>query len=295
MPRRHRHPGLHRLRRSIPRLYAPLSTLRRHPRGYLRMTRGRCGSLLLHRNGLAPSTSCRPSRRTRGSIDTPCNCCVRFVAIVTVAHATLTTERPATAFSGRSFTGWTAPAILAPSVMLSRAISAYSTPSAPLAGTAQLHRTATYMCCLRCAGAPREWFRAFVCRSFPACHPLRPRGAARCIHPVPSRCTFAFAGELSARHSQCWRFRGLRVHHCYDLLSCSPPLQETFTSGLSTVRSASPLPDMTTVATGQFPPTGLTPAGPTTSVAAQLPAPHSITSSARASSVGGMVMPIALA
>jgi len=64
MPRRHRHPGLHRLRRSIPRLYAPLSTLRRHPRGYLRMTRGRCGSLVLHRNGLAPSTSCRPSRRT---------------------------------------------------------------------------------------------------------------------------------------------------------------------------------------------------------------------------------------
>ena len=94
------------------------------------------------------------------------------------------------------------------------------------------------------------------------------------MYPVPSRCAFAFAGELSARHSQCWRFRGLRVHHCYDLLSCSPPLQETFTSGLSTVRSASPLPDMTTVATGQFPPTGLTPAGPTTSVAAQLPPPQ---------------------
>src|SRR5262249_36836364 len=40
--------------------------------------------------------------------------------------------------------------------MLSRAINAYSTPSAPLAGTAQLHRTATYMCCLRCAGAPSD-------------------------------------------------------------------------------------------------------------------------------------------
>src|SRR5215469_4478955 len=38
MPRRHRHSGLYCLRRSIPRLYAPLSTLRRHPRGYLRMT-----------------------------------------------------------------------------------------------------------------------------------------------------------------------------------------------------------------------------------------------------------------
>src|SRR6476619_2480117 len=40
-------------------LCAPLSTLRRGPRGHLRMTRGRCGSLLLHRDGLAPSTPCR--------------------------------------------------------------------------------------------------------------------------------------------------------------------------------------------------------------------------------------------
>src|SRR5258708_10694948 len=40
-------------------LCAPLSTLRRCPRGHLRMTRGRCGSLLLHRDGLAPSTPCR--------------------------------------------------------------------------------------------------------------------------------------------------------------------------------------------------------------------------------------------
>jgi hypothetical protein len=49
------------------------------------------------------------------------------------------------------------PRVLAPvRVMLSRAINAYSTRSAPLAGTAQLHRTATYMCCLRCAGAPRR-------------------------------------------------------------------------------------------------------------------------------------------
>jgi hypothetical protein len=31
-------------------------TLRRDPRGPLRMTRGRCGSLLLHRKGLAPSS-----------------------------------------------------------------------------------------------------------------------------------------------------------------------------------------------------------------------------------------------
>src|ERR1700733_5745205 len=34
-------------------------TLRRTPHGMLRMTRGRRGSLHLHRNGLAPSTPCR--------------------------------------------------------------------------------------------------------------------------------------------------------------------------------------------------------------------------------------------
>src|SRR5258707_7789721 len=65
MPRRHRHPELHCFRRSIPRLYAPLSTLRVLPRGSIpRMTRGQCGSLLLHCDGLSPSTSCRSSRRT---------------------------------------------------------------------------------------------------------------------------------------------------------------------------------------------------------------------------------------
>src|SRR4051794_33500489 len=46
-------------------LYAPLSTLRRHPRGYRRMTRGQCGSLDLHCERLALSAPCRSSRRTR--------------------------------------------------------------------------------------------------------------------------------------------------------------------------------------------------------------------------------------
>ena len=40
-------------------LYTPLPTLRQPPRGGLRTDRGRCGSLLLHRNGLSPSTPCR--------------------------------------------------------------------------------------------------------------------------------------------------------------------------------------------------------------------------------------------
>src|SRR5437879_8984368 len=40
-------------------LHVPLPTLRRHPRGCLRTARGRCGSLHLHRGGLAPPTPCR--------------------------------------------------------------------------------------------------------------------------------------------------------------------------------------------------------------------------------------------
>src|ERR1700680_871208 len=40
-------------------LRTPLSTLHVRPHDRTRMTRGRCGSLLLHRNGLAPSALCR--------------------------------------------------------------------------------------------------------------------------------------------------------------------------------------------------------------------------------------------
>jgi hypothetical protein len=81
----------------------------------------RIAALLVLRS--TTTTASAPAmRQFRGSIDTPCNCCVRFVAIVTEAHATLTTERPATAFSGRSFTGWTAPAILAPSVVVAKPV-----------------------------------------------------------------------------------------------------------------------------------------------------------------------------
>jgi hypothetical protein len=52
-------PGMRLFRGSMAGLCAPLSTLRQSPRGLRRMTRGRCGSLLLHRKGLAPSTPCR--------------------------------------------------------------------------------------------------------------------------------------------------------------------------------------------------------------------------------------------
>src|SRR5262249_57869188 len=52
-------PGIGLFGGAMAGLCAPLSTLRRNPRGQLRMTRGRCGSLLLHRKRLALSTPCR--------------------------------------------------------------------------------------------------------------------------------------------------------------------------------------------------------------------------------------------
>src|SRR5437667_5041237 len=61
MPRRHRHPELHCFRRSIPRLYAPLSTLRVLPRGSIpRMTRGR-------NEGLLETSAWRPLGSGRGA------------------------------------------------------------------------------------------------------------------------------------------------------------------------------------------------------------------------------------
>src|SRR6516225_2862722 len=52
-------PRIGLFRGSMAGLCTPLSTLRRNPRGQLRMTRGRCGSLVLHRKRLALSTPCR--------------------------------------------------------------------------------------------------------------------------------------------------------------------------------------------------------------------------------------------
>ena len=52
-----RHPGIARFRGSILCLPVPLSTLRRHRYQRLRMTRGQCGWLDLHCQGLAPFTT----------------------------------------------------------------------------------------------------------------------------------------------------------------------------------------------------------------------------------------------
>src|SRR5215471_10928521 len=107
-----------------------------------------------------------------------------------------------------------------------------STRSAPVAGTAQLHRSATYMCCLRCAGAPRR----------PA------TGSALSLPDLSQHVVLYVPGEPLAAYIQFLRdahlpspgtdrlgtpdvkrCRGLLDRHCYNLLSCLPPLQETFT------------------------------------------------------------------
>src|SRR5262249_14369331 len=51
-------------------LCAPLPTLRRRPYGLRRTARGRYGSLLLHRIGLAPTARCRSPGALRKILDT---------------------------------------------------------------------------------------------------------------------------------------------------------------------------------------------------------------------------------
>jgi hypothetical protein len=62
-----RHPVVTVCRGSMAGLHPPLSTLRRGPRGPLRMTRGRCDLLGLHRRGLPPPTPCRSPGAFRAS------------------------------------------------------------------------------------------------------------------------------------------------------------------------------------------------------------------------------------
>ena len=55
----HGRSGWEVLRRSMAGLRVPLPTLHVRPHDHPRMTRGRCGTLLLHRKGLSPSVSRR--------------------------------------------------------------------------------------------------------------------------------------------------------------------------------------------------------------------------------------------
>jgi hypothetical protein len=63
---------INRFRGAIPRLRAPLPTSRLPPHGDLRTARGRCGSLDLHRSGLAPPTPCQSPGKSGRSVTAAC-------------------------------------------------------------------------------------------------------------------------------------------------------------------------------------------------------------------------------
>jgi hypothetical protein len=178
------------------------------------------------------------------------------------------------------------PGVLAPvRVIVSRSIITYSTPSAPLAGTARLHRKAAYTHCPRCAPnsrAPRRPTRGSVLslayfldmspsetpgsssvasvqflhrRRWPstACEVL---GASDPSHPPILVRERNFEASLRFTFAATCRFARPPVGA--DQAFAQPT--RTFTSGLSADWSPAPPPDITTVATGQAPPAGLSPA-----------------------------------
>jgi len=59
------------LRGSIPGPHVPLSTLRAYPHGDARMTRGQCGSLILHCTTLASATPYQLSGASERSFTLP--------------------------------------------------------------------------------------------------------------------------------------------------------------------------------------------------------------------------------
>jgi len=174
--------------------------------------------------------------------------------------------------------------------MLSQSIITYSAPSAPLASTSRFRRVAVYTRCLRCAmaSATREWFRAFAARSVSTCHPPPTPGSSPAAYaqlldrrrwpshdpncsalPTPPLIRFTWASNFGATsvRSRC------------GLSTCLPPLAdptgirsqptETFTPGLPTSWSPFSSPSMTTMAAGQLPSAGLSPARTAASIAAR--------------------------
>ena len=109
-----------------------------------------------------------------------------------------------------------------------------SAPSAPLAGTSQLHRTATYMRCLSCAGAPRPPASSSgLSLSIPSWHatPYDP-GEFDDDKFQGSNVDGAFGAKPASRHSRYSRnplhaghqFRGFHGSPiCCGLPGCSPP------------------------------------------------------------------------
>jgi len=167
------------------------------------------------------------------------------------------------------------PGVLAPvRVLVSRSICTYLTPCAPLAGTSRLHRSAAYTGCHRCApvlrrlGNPRLVL-SFRGWSFATGRPLGPRGTLRLLVPSTSPKTLAFNSKEPSRHSRssshsdsgegCDFGALLRFACATTCCFLSPPVgagqictqpTRAFTSGLPTVWSPAPPPDIATVPTG---------------------------------------------
>jgi len=146
------------------------------------------------------------------------------------------------------------------------------------------------LCIGACAPTPRRPASGSVLSLAALCRHVVLRDPGKfigCLRPVPSPMTLAFdlSGGSRLFRSPTLRFlwegsyRDLpTVRSRYDLSTCSPPLSEptrsspqpteAFTSGLSTVWSPAPPPDITTGVTGQAPLTGLSPVRTPTSIAA---------------------------
>ena len=175
--------------------------------------------------------------------------------------------------------------------MLSRSINTYPAPSAPLAGTVRFHCSAAYTPCPRCAFPPRRpatgsQLSLLILSQHVVLHDSGE--SSGCMHPVPSPPTLAFVPLAQTRHSQnshksasrgeCFSelhygSLALRPADLFTLLTDLTGLPSShrgfFTTGLSTVWSPAPSPVIATVATGQFPPAGLTPARMAASFAAR--------------------------
>src|SRR5215467_14307252 len=127
------------------------------------------------------------------------------------------------------------------------------------------------MCCLRCAGAPRRP------ASGSALYLLDPSQHVDLYvpgEPLAANIQFLHEARLPSPRTvrlgtpNVRRCRGLLVHHCYDLLSCSPPLRRLLLPGFQRVRSPSPVAGYNYGGNWTIPPTGLPPAGSAASVAA---------------------------
>ena len=167
----------------------------------------------------------------------------------------------------------------------------YSAPSAPLAGTSRFHRLAAYTRCLRCPHShmPRRpaigselssmLFRNMssskTTANFSVAYtPSFTKNASLQLRITVS--AFPLSSHSDSGEGVLFE-ASLRLACATTCCFACPPVgadqiciqpTRTFTSGLPTVWSPAPSPDITTVPTGQFALAGLSPARPSTSFTA---------------------------